>query len=71
MGIVDDDMSDLDIPVGKTKPDDTDAACIFCKRLFSYDNKGELWIMCVMCQMWAHEECAGAEKDLYICDFSQ
>jgi hypothetical protein len=25
--------------------------------------------MCVMCSLWAHVDCAAAEKDLYICDF--
>lgn len=67
--ILDDELSDLDVPLGKDKPDDADAACIFCDLLFSDDVKGELWIMCVICKMWAHEQCAGAEKDVYICDF--
>lgn len=35
----------------------------------SNDNKGEQWIMCVMCNLWAHNDCAGAEKEIYICDF--
>lgn len=67
--IVDDNLSDMDLPVGKRKPDDEDAACLFCEGLFSNDNKGELWIMCIMCNLWAYNDCAGAEKDIYICDF--
>lgn len=67
--IVDDSLSDLEFPVGEEKPADEDAACIFCQGLFSNDHKGELWVMCAMCHLWAHSACAGAEKDVYVCDF--
>lgn len=68
LNIVDDDLSDLDIPAGQSTEDD-DAVCMFCEGRFSNDTRGEHWIMCFMCSMWAHNECAGAEKDNYICDF--
>lgn len=61
--------SDFELPIGKKKPEDEDATCIFCESKFSNDTKGELWVQCVMCSMWAHNECSGAEKDIYVCDF--
>lgn len=67
--INDDNFSDMDYPVGEKKPDDEDAACMFCDGHFSSDNQGELWVMCIVCNMWAHNDCAGADRDIYICDF--
>lgn len=70
MELVESGESDLDCPVGKTKPgDDEDTACMFCEGKFSDDTAGELWIRCFMCCMWAHSDCAGAEKEEYMCDF--
>ncbi|GBM90714.1 hypothetical protein AVEN_261636-1 [Araneus ventricosus] len=59
----DDDINDGD------KPDSSKAACIFCDGKFSEDTRGEVWVKCVMCQMWAHLDCAGAETASYTCDF--
>ncbi|KAK4883392.1 hypothetical protein RN001_006711 [Aquatica leii] len=42
-----------------------DDCCLFCEAKFSDDNQGEIWIMCIMCSCWAHEECAGLEKEPY------
>ncbi|CAI6356150.1 unnamed protein product [Macrosiphum euphorbiae] len=64
-----DDNSDLDVEPGHLAPDSEDASCIFCDMRFSDDKKGELWIQCLTCQLWAHTECAGPENDHYICDF--
>lgn len=66
---IDSGESVLDTPFGVTKPDQDDAACLFCESLFSNDSKGELWVKCMICEMWAHNECAGCEKDYYVCDF--
>ncbi|KAF5286903.1 hypothetical protein FQA39_LY00436 [Lamprigera yunnana] len=63
------DNNDLDFPVGQTKPKDEDVVCMFCDGKFPEDSAGELWIMCFVCNMWAHGDCTGAEKDEYICDF--
>ncbi|CAH2015458.1 unnamed protein product [Acanthoscelides obtectus] len=64
------DDEDMDIDeIGKSVPDDCDTACLFCDGCFSDDQRGELWIQCFMCNQWAHEQCSGAEKDAYICDF--
>ncbi|GBM79432.1 hypothetical protein AVEN_213288-1 [Araneus ventricosus] len=60
-----DDDINLDINDGD-KPDST---CIFCNGKFSEDTRGEVWVKCVMCQMWAHLDCAGAETASYVCDF--
>lgn len=62
--------SDLEAALGDIPtPVEEDAECLFCGRKFSEDSKGENWIMCIMCSMWAHVECTGAEKDNYICDY--
>lgn len=62
--------SELEVIPGVTPSQDhEDAECIFCCGKFSEDTSGELWVMCLMCNLWAHSECAGAEKENYICDF--
>ncbi|KAJ8935948.1 hypothetical protein NQ314_012570 [Rhamnusium bicolor] len=53
----------------QTPPDDGDVSCLFCDGLFSSDTRGEIWVQCLMCDMWAHNDCAGAEKDEYVCDY--
>ncbi|GBN58019.1 hypothetical protein AVEN_192874-1 [Araneus ventricosus] len=63
-----DDDINLDINDGD-KPDSREATCIFCDGKFSEDTHGEVWVKCVMCQMWAHLDCAGAETASYVCDF--
>lgn len=59
----------LEHVVGVLKPNDEDAVCIFCEGQYSDDSRGERWVQCLACEMWAHDECAGCEKDAYICDF--
>ncbi|KAF5273028.1 hypothetical protein FQR65_LT04770 [Abscondita terminalis] len=54
---------------GQLEPNENDAQCMFCNSAFSADQKGELWVHCLMCSMWTHNECAGAEKDEYICEW--
>lgn len=63
-----DDDLDMD-QIGQFAPENDDAICMFCDQYFSQDNRGELWVQCLMCLLWAHEECSGAEKDAYVCDF--
>lgn len=61
---------DLDIDqIGEYAPENNDAICLFCGTRFSDDIRGELWVQCLMCHLWAHEQCSGAEKDAYVCDF--
>ncbi|CAH1988327.1 unnamed protein product [Acanthoscelides obtectus] len=62
--LADDDLDMDDMP-GQKKPDDLDAECIFCESRFSEDRKGELWVQCLMYNMWCHVDCAGADKDDY------
>ena len=40
--------------------------CIFCCEPFSQSKSGEIWIQCVICKKWAHEECSDG-KDILIC----
>ena len=54
--------------IGIERPEDGDAVCLFCESHFSDDNKGELWVQCIKCEMWAHNECAGCEKHNYVSD---
>ncbi|GBM19325.1 hypothetical protein AVEN_200259-1 [Araneus ventricosus] len=63
-----DDDINLDINDGD-KPDSRKATCIFCDGKFFEDTRGEVWVKCVMCQMLAHLDCAGAETASYVCDF--
>ncbi|KAJ8973627.1 hypothetical protein NQ317_001969 [Molorchus minor] len=37
----------------------------FCDGKFFEDIRGELWVQCIMCEMWAHCDCADCEKDDY------
>lgn len=66
---LDDSDNDLENMPGQLKPNENDAQCMFCENAFSADHRGELWVQCFMCSMWAHNDCAGAEKDEYICDW--
>lgn len=61
--------SPVELPVGEPEPDKEDASCLFCEGKFSGDKNEELWVQCLMCGMWAHSDCAGAEKKKYVCDF--
>lgn len=65
-----DDDLDMD-QIGQFVPENNDATCLFCDEHFSQDIRGELWVQCLMCHLWAHEQCSGAEKDAYVCDFCQ
>ncbi|KAJ8886365.1 hypothetical protein PR048_012576 [Dryococelus australis] len=61
--------SELEHLPGVSPSKDDDAWCMFCDRKFSENFEGELWVMNIMCSLWAHVDCAGDEKALYICDF--
>ena len=43
--------------------DDDDPECIICSETFSASLQGEGWIQCVVCRLWAHDECAGIDDD--------
>lgn len=63
-------QSDLSSELGFIPtPQDEDAASIFCSSNCSVDARGELWVKCVMCLSWAHNDCAGVEKTVYVYDF--
>ncbi|XP_063216887.1 uncharacterized protein LOC134527855 isoform X1 [Bacillus rossius redtenbacheri] len=65
---ISDKSSELDF-IPTSTPDSGDAECIFCQGMFSQDSRGEVWVRCLSCSLWAHNDCAGAEKMDYICDF--
>lgn len=67
--IDDSSSSDIVIPPGTNKPNDEDAVCFFCNGPFSQDVRGELWVKCLMCNLWVHNECAGCETEEYVCDY--
>ena len=66
---IESEESVLEISIGVENPGDEEGACLFCGGPFSADNRGELWVQCLICEMWAHNDCAGCEKDVYVCDF--
>ncbi|KAJ8882171.1 hypothetical protein PR048_018659 [Dryococelus australis] len=43
--------------------EETNAGCIFCNDLYSNSKSEEGWIKCVVCDEWAHEQCAGIDID--------
>ena len=47
-----------------------DASCIYCKDLYSRSKAGEVWLKCMKCSLWAHNECAGLSKRAknFICE---
>lgn len=51
-----DSDSEPDAPIGREAPDTADAACMFCRELFSENAAGELWVRCLMCKLWAHND---------------
>lgn len=63
---VDSGESVLEMPVGVEHPGGDEVPCMFGEGLFSADHRGELWVQCVMCEGWAHNECAGSEKNIYM-----
>ncbi|XP_033124341.1 uncharacterized protein LOC117122744 [Anneissia japonica] len=36
--------------------------CLYCKEDYGASVAGEIWIMCSMCEEWAHEDCAGINE---------
>ncbi|PSN30294.1 hypothetical protein C0J52_25554 [Blattella germanica] len=47
---------------GTLKEEEEDPQCLYCGRFFSKDKKGQIWIRCVKCKGWNHEDCADATK---------
>lgn len=68
-GIQFDTDSEPDATIGQQAPDSADAECMFCQELFSEDIQGETWIKCLICGLWAHNDCAGSEIETWVCDF--
>ncbi|KAF5299648.1 hypothetical protein FQR65_LT19480 [Abscondita terminalis] len=64
-----DDSDYNEFPDSQCPPDATNVDCLFCEGLFKEDNHGEIWIKCLMCNLWAHNECAGAKMENYVYDF--
>lgn len=62
-------QSELEHIPGVSPSKEDDACCLFCDTKLSEDRKGELWVACVVCSLWARIECTGLEKEIYICDF--
>ncbi|KAF5284735.1 hypothetical protein FQR65_LT13437 [Abscondita terminalis] len=59
---IDSGDSVMDMEFEVENPGKDDAVCLFCESLFSEDIRGELWVQCLVCEMWAHSECAGCKK---------
>jgi hypothetical protein len=46
-----------------------DVSFTYCKGMFCEDVQGEIWVKCVVGEDWCHEECAGEDKNKFICDY--
>ena len=46
-----------------------DAKCMFCNRIFFKNERGEIWIKCYSCSLWAHMDCTASVNTEYIYDF--
>ena len=45
-----------------------DYFCLVCLATWKQSREGELWVQCLECRGWAHEECTGIDKaPIYIC----
>ena len=50
------------------KNEEANTKCLYCNRLFGKDKKGEIWVRCIHCRNWCHEDCAGAAKAVkFVC----
>lgn len=44
--------------------------CMMCGETFANSRPGELWIQCMKCSSWCHEDCSSGETSKgFICDF--
>lgn len=55
--------------IGQFVPENNETTCLFFDERFSQDTREELSVQWLMSCSWAHEQCSGAEKDAYVCDF--
>ena len=62
-------LSEIDFIYSNKESENKDAECIFCNGKFSKDERGEIWIKCFSCSLWAPLDCTTAESAEYICDF--
>ncbi|CAH1966959.1 unnamed protein product [Acanthoscelides obtectus] len=53
------DSSGDELTQETTVDPDEDAICGYCDGKFSEDQRGEIWIQCILCLQWFHEQCSG------------
>lgn len=67
------DSDDVDSNVQLVSTDDEDSAdecdCLYCGQPYKLDTRGEQWIRCTKCLLWAHELCADSDnRKTFVCD---
>ena len=50
-------LSEIDLMYSTKKSENKDPEYIFCNGKFSEDERGEIWIKCFRCSLWAHLDC--------------
>lgn len=44
-------------PISSSETDEEEDFCSVCKKKFSADSNGQVWIQCRICQEWSHLKC--------------
>lgn len=60
------DESVINFDVGVSNPGNDDAVCLFCDGTFIEDNRVELWVQCMLCELWAHIVVVRGVKQMFI-----
>ena len=47
---------------------DKDCECYVCGMRWSHSKKGETWVLCSVCKLWVHEDCATFPRGNTVCD---
>ena len=52
--------------LSQSDEEDETWSCLVCGEPFGDSKPGEIWVKCITCKLWSHEDCTAGEKE-YIC----
>ena len=52
--------------LSQSNEEDETWPCLVCGEPFGDSKPGEIWVKCITCKLWSHEDCTAGEKE-YIC----